>query len=386
MLVYKYLINNEAINILLIIFVNIAIIKLLFESSLKSAIYHGIILCILQYISEFLTLYLITLSLNAGSSATPSEHYEIGTIISRIIYFLLSRILAKFSVKESRSNSWGKWVMLSSLPIVSIFIILVIRNLTGTTLLKPFQYCICLIAICCLLVVNVAIYLIYEQAEKANQKLIELELENQKNSINMQYLKLLESKNETMSIMAHDYKNNVLTIANMSDMEDVKDYVQNMIGEITKYTKIAKTKNKLLDVILSKYTDVCESNDIKFEMDILNENLDFISGYDLSSLFNNILDNAVCAANESFNKYIYLEITNSLNSYHKIMLTNSCDDEPQSEKGKLLTTKKDKNPHGYGTKSIRKTINKYQGEMQWSYDKNQQQFKLIILFPNEQIE
>lgn len=200
----------------------------------------------------------------------------------------------------------------------------------------------------------------------------------------MQYLDLLEKKNETMNIMAHDYKNNLLTIASMTDSTEVKDYINNMMGEITKYNQIAKSKNRLLDVILSKYTDLCNSKGVRFETNIMTENLCFVNNYDISSLFNNILDNALEAALMSTDKYINLEITNSLNSYHKIVATNSCDIEPKTENGKLITSKKNKETHGFGTKSINRIVKKYDGEMQWEYDNELKQFKLIILFPEEQ--
>ena len=154
-----------------------------------------------------------------------------------------------------------------------------------------------------------------------------------------------------------------------------------MVGEIKKYNQIAKTKNKLLDVILSKYTDICRDKNIIFCTDIMTDNLSFINSYDISSLFNNILDNAVEAAEKSTAKYIRLEITNSLNSYHKIIVTNSCDIEPKSEKGKLITTKDSKEIHGFGTKSINNTVNKYDGEMNWEYNDKAKEFKLIILIP-----
>lgn len=39
----------------------------------------------------------------------------------------------------------------------------------------------------------------------------------------MQYLQLLEKKNETMNIMAHNYKNHIVTIGNMSDSPEIKN-------------------------------------------------------------------------------------------------------------------------------------------------------------------
>lgn len=231
---------------------------------------------------------------------------------------------------------------------------------------------------------NIIIYDVYEQAEKNNKKLIELEITNQKDKIDLQYLNLLEKKNEEMQIMAHDYKNHIATIASMSDSPEIKEYLNSMLGEISQFSQIAKTKNKLLDVILSKYANICKEKAIKFETDIMAENLDFISGQDISSLFNNSLDNAVEAAEHSKERFVKLEISNSINFYHKIIIENSCDNEPQSKNGTLVTTKKNKRTHGFGTKSILKTITKYGGEFQWEYKQSSKTFKLIILIPPKQ--
>lgn len=386
MLIYKYITTYEAFNVLFTLICNIICVYFGFKSTFKSSFFHGITLGITQFVSEVVAIYAISLVFNSANDSYTENSiiYMTDVILSKILYFAISRFLLKFSNKENSVASWGRWFSLSILPISSLFIILVIRLLTNGLTFSLSNSIICILSIILLLISNIIVYLIYEKAEKSNQKLIELELVNQKNDIDMQYLELLEKKNETMNIMAHDYKNNILTISNMSDSNEVKEYIDNMVGEIAKYNRIAKTQNRLLDVILSKYTDICNDKGIKFETDIMTDNLGFINSYDISSLFNNILDNAVEAASLSSNKYINLEITNSLNSYHRVIATNSCDNEPHNEKGKLITTKKNKDTHGFGTKSIRKIVNKYDGELQWEYNNELRQFKLIIIFPNEQ--
>ena len=47
-IIYRFVINNEIINILLIVLINIIIIYFLFKSSFKSSVFHSIVLCILQ--------------------------------------------------------------------------------------------------------------------------------------------------------------------------------------------------------------------------------------------------------------------------------------------------------------------------------------------------
>lgn len=386
LLIFKFIYSNEIFNIFSIFVVNISIIFFLYKSSFKSAIFHGFALGLCQFLSEFFTAYITAMILNVTTEESVNSYFELGAISSMIIYFLLTRMLSKFSVRENDSRSWGKWFSLSLLPIGSFFVLISFRIITANISLNPSENTFLIIAVSFLLLINIIVYMIYERAEENNQKLLELELTNQKNDIDMQYLNLIEKKNETMNIMVHDYKNHMIAISNMSEQIEIKNYIDNMLGEITKYNQIGKTKNRLLDVILSKYTSLCKEKEIKFETDIMSDNLKFINDFDLSTLFNNLLDNAVEAASKSTIKFIHLEIANSLNSYHKITVINSSDSEPNGKNGNLITTKKNKAAHGFGTKSIRKIVKKYHGEINWEYNKEEKQFKLIILFPESKIE
>lgn len=383
LLTYKFLTTIEIFNLLFTLLCNILCFYIGFKSTFKSALFHGLILTITQFVSEVVAIYIISL-LSGSPNTSYTENlviYVTDVILSKVLYFLISRFLLRFSIKESSAKSWGRWFSLAILPLSSLFMIIVFRLLTNGQKFSLTESVLCISSISLLLTSNIIIYLIYERAEKSNQKLIELELSNQKDNIDMQYLSLLEKKNEQMQIMAHDYKNNVLTISEMTDSLEIKEYINSMVGEIKKYTQIAKTKNKLLDIILNKYTEICKSKNLQFETDIMSDNLSFIDGYDISSLFNNILDNAVESAEKSSNRFISLNISTALNSYHKIIVINSCDIEPETKNGKLITTKSDKATHGLGTKSISKIVSKYDGELQWDFNNNEHLFKLTIIIP-----
>lgn len=385
MITYIFLENVEILNVLLTLLCNILCLYIGFKSTLKSAFFQGMILAITQFISEAVAVY--SISWGSGSNNTSYKEnlviYVTDVIVSKIFYYLISRFLLRFSNREAYSKSWGRWFLLSILPLSSLFIISVMRLLTNGQTFSFTESVLCISSIAVLLVSNIVVYYIYERAERNNQKLIELELSKQKDTIDMQYLGLLEKKNEQMQIITHDYKNNILTIADMTDSIEIKEYINSMIGEIKNYNRIAKTKNRLLDVILNKYTDICYNKNLTFETDILTDNLSFVDGYDISSLFNNILDNAVEAAEKSKDRIISLSISTSLNSYHKIIVINSCENAPESRDGKLITDKADKTIHGLGTKSISKIVNKYGGEMQWDFDAKKHLFKLAIIIPME---
>ena len=384
MIIFNYVTNYEAVNILLTILCNILLLFLCFKSTLKSAFFHGFALGVLQLISEFISVYLIAWFLHTQSQEVVNNFFELGALSGRFIFFLLTRLLRQFSVKENKSQSWGKWVGLSLLPISSILIIMTFRLITNQVQLTSVENTFLVISVSVLLLVNIIIYLIYERSEKNSQKLIALEMTNQKNEIDLQYLTLLEKKNDAMKIMAHDYKRHMMTLEAMADAPEIKSYIHEILGEVERFSQIGKTKNKLLDVILGKYTDICREKGIRFETDIMSDNLSFIHGADISALFNNLLDNAVEAAEPSLEKYIRVEISNSLHAYHIIKITNSCDRPPNAKNGRLLTTKANQDTHGFGFKSIQKAVNNYNGELQWSYDAESKQFSLTIAIPIEQ--
>ena len=381
--IYKWVINNEFVNMFIILTTNFLLLYFLYFSSLKSVIFHSIVLLVLQLVSEFLTAYITALVLNIASQESISQHFESGVIISRILYLLLTSIVAKLSTKETRSSTWGKWYALAFLPISSIVIIAVFKAITDGIQLNHAQNIISIFSISFVLVVNIIVYFIYEQAEKSSQKLIELELTSQKNEIDLQYLNLLEKKNEDMQIMAHDYKNHIQAIQSMENITDIHTYLNELKGEIETINKIAGTRNSILDVIISKYIDICQTKGIDFNINAITDNLDFLA-IDASALFNNLLDNAVEAAELSKEKYITLRISNTLGSFHKIVLVNSCDTSPVTVNGKLITSKKNKKIHGLGTKSVDRIINKYKGELQWKYYEDKKEFEIIIVIPINQ--
>lgn len=384
LLLFRYLSNYELLNILSIFIINILLFKILNYNSIKSALFHGFILGITQFFSEFFTAYISAMILHVSTQESISAHFEIEGISSMIVYFLLSRFLTLFSIKENYSHSWGRWFSLSILPIGSLLVLITFRVITNNIMLDIQENILLILSCSLLLLTNILIFIIYEHSEQNNQKLIELEMINQKNTIDLSYLSLLEKKNEQLQILTHDYKNNLLSIESMSDSVEVKAFIDDMIGEISTYNRTCKTKNKILDVILSKYIDICNDKGITFDIDVITDNLVLLKGNDISSLFNNLLDNAVESAEKSQDKNITLQISNSISSYHKISIINSCDIPPKSTNGSLITSKKNKEIHGFGTKSIHQTLKKYNGEMQWEYDEERKSFKAIVLIPIEQ--
>jgi sensor histidine kinase regulating citrate/malate metabolism len=95
----------------------------------------------------------------------------------------------------------------------------------------------------------------------------------------------------------------------------------------------------------------------------------------------NALDNSI-EANEKIEdisrRYINV-IMNPYKDYLFIEISNPSIFNPIGEDGKLRTTKKDKENHGFGIKSIKQVVEKYDGMLNYEYQDGQ--FILNIMLP-----
>ena len=94
---------------------------------------------------------------------------------------------------------------------------------------------------------------------------------------------------------------------------------------------------------------------------------------------NNLFDNAVEAAKKSDNGYVSI-VTNYRNNFSIIVITNSCGIQPEfSSSGELKTTKENPKLHGFGIKSVKNALKKYDGDLSLEYDGKSGEFIATVM-------
>ena len=106
----------------------------------------------------------------------------------------------------------------------------------------------------------------------------------------------------------------------------------------------------------------------------------FMEVMDIFSLFGNILDNAIEHQSilEPEKRFIHLSVR-STNQLLLIHAENHLEGELVMRNGIPVTTKEDKNYHGYGMLSIRRIVEKYGGS--FSISTEDQLFQIDIILP-----
>ena len=125
---------------------------------------------------------------------------------------------------------------------------------------------------------------------------------------------------------------------------------------------------------------LCVQKGITFTCVADGDALNFMSDIDICSLFGNALDNAI----ESFDgsateaKLIKLAVYKN-NGLVIIRCENTFDGELKIRDGELQTTKKERQNHGYGVKSIKTVAEKYGGTVNFAV--NDGIFALGVVIP-----
>lgn len=209
---------------------------------------------------------------------------------------------------------------------------------------------------------------------KENNKELEFRL-----NIESHYYKIAQENMEAVNIKSHDIKHQINSLKSISDSELRLQYIKEIENDISMYESIAKTGNEALDYILTEKGIQCRKNHIEFTVMADGNSLSILSYNDIYCLFGNAIDNAIEASlkiEDHKKRLIALKVFKK-NNLIIIHLDNYCDEEPMMIDGLPQTTKKG-STHGYGTKSIKYIVDKYNGNMQFSY-KNRI-FSLDILF------
>lgn len=135
---------------------------------------------------------------------------------------------------------------------------------------------------------------------------------------------------------------------------------------ISIYDADVKTGNEAIDIILTEKNLLCCNKKIKLTCMADCKKLFFIDDSDLYVLFGNALDNAIEAVSKIDNKekrYIGFTVYNH-NDMISINVNNFYSGEISLDKDGLpITTKDNKDYHGFGMKSIKMIVDKYHGDV-----------------------
>lgn len=357
---YLYLPMNTNIIITFVLWFAAAYIG--FEGTLLKKLFFVAIEIMLVLLSDMLTSVFLTMFGNIDySDAMTLRH--IGMIVTNAFLFVTSAYVAQFAKKNYRHLPVKFNVLMVLCPMSSIFILLFL-DLCMIEMNKIY-YVPTIMMLVVLGYINVMIFNFFDYYQKgikvtAMDALLEANEEN---------YKLLEENEKNLHILRHDIANHMAGIREMMNQDDksaVEMYVDELDKTIAGINSISRSGNITLDTVLNVEGRKAMKEGIKYDV-VLNIDADIsIQPLDLCTILYNAIDNAIEACEHIEDKYILV----SVSADEKKLRINIENTSPEVEvnDNSVKSKKEDKAIHGYGIKSIKEAVDKYNGLVSFSYE------------------
>jgi len=182
--------------------------------------------------------------------------------------------------------------------------------------------------------------------------------------------------------IVHDIKNHLLVLKEFARLKET-DNIQKYIDEISDDYVVSLSKywtgHHVIDFILNQKILQAERAEISFTVKASTLQEIPLSESEICALFGNVLDNAIEAASSvhGVNKWIDIRISQKKRMFF-VEIANNYEIKPIYRNGEFTSTKNTENVHGYGLKSVKRIVDKYDGMLTYQTENNV--FKVNISF------
>lgn len=302
----------------------------------------------------------------------------VGVSIAKLMQFYATRIILKN--KHHNPLDKNKWLLIIFIPLISV---ISLSALMKAALISNVVSGYIFIGMICILVADIITYYFFAVMDKNYENIMKTKLLEQQNVNLEQHIADSEAFVEQMKSVRHDMKNQWITVNGFltkGDFENAKNHVNLILHEyMPNILNNIKTDNSVFDAIVNSKIAVCNQKNIFMEIDIKNGVRISLNDADTVSLFGNLIDNAIEAAEQTKNGRIKIVI-DELGDYLVIKVTNSENEQVLIDENDPQTTKSDKEMHGIGIKSIRTIVRKYNGMIK--FYENDNEFNCHIMLTN----
>ena len=179
----------------------------------------------------------------------------------------------------------------------------------------------------------------------------------------------------------HDLKHQIALLRRQASSEKAEENLNRLEKDIQKYEAQHNTGNPVLDAVLTSKSLTCQNHGIELKCIVNGALLGFMDDMEVAALFGNMLDNAIESVeriDDPARRLIRLTLTGE-KGFLRIRIENTCAERISFVDGLPVTHKRDKRYHGFGVKSMQRTVEKYGGSL--VAEQREDWFILKILIP-----
>lgn len=360
----SFLIQNEIFQISSCLAVEIGFAVIFLQGNFFEKCLVSIINYLLLYFINLPVIMLMGMigDTTASELATAQDFNRIIFLfITKLLYLAATQFILWFKRREEFHFKRNEWIIVVSTFLLTLLIGYTAHLITIDSVLNEYSFLVITLLLSALDIVvfifirklNLAAY-----SEK-ERELLDFELKSQQNE-----LKQLEQKYKEIAVLKHDFKNSIDCIRNLiigGNYEEAIKYADKL-----KERKIDPIQPQILSsnpvvnaVINSKFGEAGERG-IDTSLRLVVKVPEYLE-FDLSILLSNLLDNAIEACLKNSDSSQIILTISEIDGYYRVVIRNTIENSVLQNNRDLKTNKSDLAEHGWGMKSVKDIVAKYDG-------------------------
>lgn len=366
-MVVVYLVVNIPISNLVLNFIVIFLLALMYESSIKKKILTDILICVFMVGAEMI---IVTLTGYIDFPIAERNDFDsiFGIVVINVLKYAVSMAVSGFkNIKIGNTLPEVYWISLFLIPISSLFMLVTIFQSTG---LLMYQIAVSIIAV---LIINFTVFFLFDRVARLYQEKQEKGLIEQQNKYYENQLQIINETQEASNILRHDMKNHLRSLFSdikSGNLSEAQKHISDIVDVFESGTEIIDTGYPSIDSLVNFKLQAAKQNGVRVSVNAsLPSDLN-LSSFDMTVILGNLLDNALQAVSH----VTEIGFIDFAIHYSKGMLlikaANPFKIAVKREKEKIVTSKADRDNHGYGLRSVNEAVEKYNGTIEIETDDN----------------
>lgn len=226
-----------------------------------------------------------------------------------------------------------------------------------------------------IITVTLSLYAINKQEKEKETENLNYIMNMQKESLE----KFILQENETYKLK-HELERKLFAIQYLfkeKKSEKGIQILQQVITDLCGTAKEITMSQNIVDTVITNIERKYEFNSITLKKEILFYNENIMEIEDLCILLGNLVDNAIEAAIESFEKQVRVCVKEEYGCIH-INVSNTYSEEKSDVKN-FTSLKNDSRRHGYGIQSIKRIVKRYGGVFR-TYDEKGWFYADVVIY------
>lgn len=372
---------NIPLITLVINLITMFMISLTYEASIQKRIIYVIYMYLFMAVAEIITAAM-TGYVYFSVFSQGDYRDSFGVIAVRIVIYGETLLLENIKLtKNGRNIGWIFWLASIMIPVSTLILEVIIANQTNLTKVEAVG------SVSLLFAVNIIAFYLYDSLAENYIKKSKLALLQKENELYSRQCEIMQSSTEDLQAFRHDMSNQLIILNHL--LEEGKDEeARRQLDQLSHFIKgkviYSTSGNTIIDGLVNYKLQSVASENIKVETEIVVPEQLNIDIADFITLLGNLLDNALEALKKVDREQRILTIKIVFSQERLIgRITNTYCGEIHQKDDKILTSKKEKQKHGYGLSNVEKIIKKYNGYMEIDHANWEFRVDFIIYLPQK---